>query len=80
MTIAAESEGVSDERIKQAFFIVEPSREQLENLSILIKKGALRPFLGGVVALDDAPAAYAGRIPRKNGYGKIVVGVTASEK
>lgn len=80
VTIAAESEGVSDERIKQAFFIVEPSREQLENLSILINKGVLRSFLGGVVELEDAPAAYAGRVTRKNSHGKIVVEGTASEK
>lgn len=79
VTIAAESEGVSDERIKAAFCIVEPDREQLEKLSILIHKGALRPFLAGVVSLEDAPAAYAGRIPRKDGHGKIVVAVAASE-
>jgi len=79
VTIAAESEGASDERIKAAFFIVEPDREQLEKLSILINNGALRPFLGGVVSLEDAPAAYAGRILRKDGHGKIVVAVTVSE-
>lgn len=80
VTIAAESEGVSDERIKKAFFIVEPNRQQLENISVLIKGRALRPFVGAIVLLEEAPLAYAGGIVRKDGHGKIVISMTASEK
>jgi NADPH:quinone reductase-like Zn-dependent oxidoreductase len=80
VTIAAESEGVSDERIKKAFFIVESNRQQLENISALIQDHALRPFVGAVVALDEAPLAYAGDVARKEGHGKIVISLNASEE
>ena len=72
VTIAAESEGSREERAQKAFFIVEPSQEQLMNVAVLIDGGTLRPFVGAAVPLAEAPAAYAGSIPRK-GPGKVVL-------
>jgi len=75
VTIAADSEGTSDRRVKDAFFIVETNQEQLENVGLLIDGGTLRPFVGAVVPLSSAPAAYAGTVARRDGRGKVVVGM-----
>jgi len=73
VTIASDNESSTDPRVKQAFFIVESNHEQLENISLLIDGGILRPFVGAVVPLSSAPAAYAGTIPRPQGRGKTVI-------
>jgi len=73
VTIASDSESTTAPRVKQAFFIVEPNHEQLENIGLLIDGGILRPFVGAVVPLSSAPAAYAGTVPRAQGRGKTVI-------
>ena len=73
VTIAASSEGTNDERVKDAFFIVEPNRQQLSDVSILIQNGSLSSFVGAEVPLKDASAAFAGTIPRSSGHGKLVL-------
>jgi NADPH:quinone reductase-like Zn-dependent oxidoreductase len=80
VTIASESEGTLDERTKKAFFIVEPNRKQLENIGVLINGGALHSFVGAIASLSDAPVAYAGKFPRNDRYGKIVITMAASER
>jgi NADPH:quinone reductase-like Zn-dependent oxidoreductase len=73
VTIAANSEGANNERIKNAFFIVEPKRQQLSDIGVLIDGGSLRPFVGAKISFEEAPAAYAGNIKRSSGHGKIVL-------
>jgi NADPH:quinone reductase-like Zn-dependent oxidoreductase len=73
VTIAASSEGKEDERTKSAFFIVEPSRQQLEEISTLLERNELRTFVDAEVPLANASDAYFGAVARQHGRGKIVV-------
>ena len=72
VTIAAESEGTSNERAKQAFFIVRPDRAQLVELGRLLDTGELRPFVDTVLPLSKAWDAYSGKAKGK-GRGKLVI-------
>jgi NADPH:quinone reductase-like Zn-dependent oxidoreductase len=74
VTIAASGEGTADERTRAAFFIVEPSRSQLEEIAWLIDSGAIRPIVGSVFPLAEAPQAYQ----HKPAYGKTVLQVVAT--
>ena len=76
VTIAADAEGTSDPRVKEAFFIVEPSQQQLTAIGDLFNAGKLRTFVDAEVPLANAPAAYVRKVERKLGYGKVVI-VTA---
>jgi NADPH:quinone reductase-like Zn-dependent oxidoreductase len=73
VTIAADSEGTRDERTKQAFFIVEPNREQLIEVGELLDGGDLQTCVDAVVPFDQAAAAYAGDIKQRLGRGKLVI-------
>jgi NADPH:quinone reductase-like Zn-dependent oxidoreductase len=64
----------ADERSRAAFFIVEPNRNQLEEIAWLIDSGAIRPIVGGVFPLAEARQAYQ----HKLAYGKIVLQVVAA--
>ena len=79
VTIAADSEGANDPRVKDAFFIVEPSQGQLVELGRLLNTGKLQVFVDAQVPLANAPAAYAGSVVRKHGYGKVVIVTPAYE-
>jgi NADPH:quinone reductase-like Zn-dependent oxidoreductase len=57
VTIAASGERTADERTRAAFFIVEPSRTQLEEMARLIDGGAIRPIVGSVLPLAEARQA-----------------------
>jgi NADPH:quinone reductase-like Zn-dependent oxidoreductase len=74
VTIAADGEGTPDQRVKQAFFIVEPRREQLIEVGRLVDAGILRPIVDTVVPFARAADAYVGTVIR-SGRGKIVVTV-----
>jgi len=76
VTIAADSEGLSDERTKSAFFIVEPNREQLARIGSLLEAGEIRPAVDVVAPFAQAGAAYTGTIKGRSGRGKVVVEVT----
>ena len=80
VTIAADSEGTDDQRTKDAFFIVEPNQQQLIEVGELLNTGRLRVFVDAQVPLDNAAAAYAGKIERKRGYGKVVIVVPANQE
>ena len=41
-TIAADAEGLKEQRVRDAFFIVEPNRNQLMDISRLIDTGVIR--------------------------------------
>jgi len=69
VTIAADAETPPDERTKQAFFIVEPNRQQLMQMI-----GNLRPVVDTVLPFSQAADAYSGYV-KKQGRGKLVVAV-----
>ncbi len=74
VTIAASGERTADERTRAAFFIVEPSRQQLEEIARLIDGGTLRPIVGSVFPLAEARQAYQ----HKPAHGKVVLQVIAA--
>ena len=75
ITIAADSEGTADQRVKDAFFIVEPNQKQLDEIAKQLDAGHLRAFVKTTVSLEDASSAYSGAVAPKSGYGKIVIAV-----
>src|SRR5581483_1631201 len=75
VTVAASGEQTTDERIRAAYFIVEPSRPQLLEIARLIDAGALRPVVGAVFPLAEAQQAYEYKPVR----GKIVLRVFNSD-
>src|SRR5919106_4041208 len=58
ITIAAESETTTDDRVKQAFFIVEPNHTQLTQIGSLLEAGDLQPVVDAVLPLTRASEAY----------------------
>jgi NADPH:quinone reductase-like Zn-dependent oxidoreductase len=58
VTIAADAEGSKEQRVRDAFFIVEPNRHQLVNIAHLIDTGALRPVVGAVFSMENFRQAY----------------------
>ncbi len=71
ITVAASGEQTTDERIRAAYFIVEPSRTQLVEISRLIDGDALRPVVGAVFPLAEGRKAYQHKPVR----GKVVIRV-----
>jgi NADPH:quinone reductase-like Zn-dependent oxidoreductase len=65
---------VANPAISALFFIVEPNRRQLIELTTLIDAGKVRPMIGEVFALDDAPKAFAHAMAG-NTRGKVVLRV-----
>lgn len=72
VTIASDVEGTDDSKLKAAFFIVEPNRDQLTEVARMLDAGTLRTFVGATVPLEKAAEAYTGNYV-KDGPGKIVV-------
>jgi len=60
--------------VTAVFFVVEPDRSQLVELARRVRDGRLRTFVGDVVPLDDAAAAFSARA---GGRGKTIVRVGA---
>lgn len=73
VTIASELPDNAEQRVKDAFFIVEPSQEQLLEVARLLESGTLKTYVNAVVPFEDASAAYSGALPGKLGYGKVVI-------
>ena len=65
VTVAASGERTTDERIRAAYFIVEPSRTQLVEIARLIDGGAVRPVVGAVFPLAEAAGVSAQACPRQ---------------
>lgn len=74
VTVAADAEGRKQQRVRDAFFIVEPNREQLIEIARLIDEGVIRPIMGGVFPMDEVQQAYAQRPMR----GKNVLHISGS--
>ena len=58
VTIAADAEGSKEQRVRDAFFIVEPNRHQLMQITHLIDTGGLRPVVGAVFPMENFRQAY----------------------
>jgi NADPH:quinone reductase-like Zn-dependent oxidoreductase len=63
---------VAEEPPAGIYFVVEPSREQLSQLGVLIEEGRLRPAVDSVFALSDARAAFE-RSMAAGKAGKVVL-------
>lgn len=77
VTIAADSEAATEQRVKDAFFIVEPNGKQLVEIAKQLDAGRLKAFVKATVPLDDAAAAYSGALKSHTGHGKLVIAVPA---
>jgi NADPH:quinone reductase-like Zn-dependent oxidoreductase len=75
VTIAAQSEQQTDERVKQAFFIVEPDQQQLQEIAALLDSGRLKTVVDTTIPFSQAADAYTGKLPAKRGRGKVVIQV-----
>ena len=75
VTIASDSEGTQDDRTKRAFFIVEPNRDQLTKAGELLDAGVIKPVVDAVVPFAQTGAAYAGKVERRLGRGKVIIAV-----
>jgi len=76
VTIAAQSEGVQDPVIRDAFFIVEANHPQLAEIARLIDNRQLRVFLQEAFPLAQARQAYA-RAQGRGNRGKVVLRVVS---
>ncbi len=72
VTIGAGGEKQDEERVKKAFFIVEPNQQQLIEIGKLLQAGTIRAFVASVIPLSQSPDAFTGKLQRR-GRGKIVV-------
>ena len=79
ITIAAENEFTADDRVKQAYFIVESSHEQLTRIGELLETKRLQTVVDAVVPLAQASVAYTGEAKERRGRGKLVIAVVAQE-
>jgi NADPH:quinone reductase-like Zn-dependent oxidoreductase len=73
VTVATSSESADDPKVKAAFFIVEPSREQLTELARLLDAGVLRSIVSEVVPIATAAEAFL--VSKKAAPGKVVLRV-----
>lgn len=73
VTIAASSEGQKDERTEKAFFIVEPNREQLDEIADRLEAGLFHCAVDAVLPFARAADAYGGKIEKGQGRGKVVI-------
>jgi NADPH:quinone reductase-like Zn-dependent oxidoreductase len=69
VTVAADAEGSKEQRVRDAFFIVQPNRNQLIEISHLIDTGVIRPVVGAVFSMENFRQAYKQKPVR----GKIVL-------
>ena len=72
VTIAAQSEVMNEPRVRDAFFIVEPSQGQLTEIGHLLDSGKLHVFVEATFGLEQAREAYA-RAKRGGMRGKVAL-------
>ena len=58
ITIAADAERLTQPRVRDAFFIVEPNRVQLIEIARLIDAGVIQPVVGAVFSMEHFRQAY----------------------
>jgi len=71
VTIAADAEGSTEPQVKDAFFIVELSGEQLSAIGKLFESNQLKAFIKAELSLDEADHAYSGTVI--GNPGKLVI-------
>lgn len=74
VTVASGGDESSDERVRNAFFIVEPIQKQLYEIASLLETGRLRTAVRAVLPFAQAQNAWAGELTN-HGQGKIVVSI-----
>ena len=65
----------AEQRVKDAFFIVQPSQEQLLEVARLLDAGKLKTCVNAVVPFEEASDAFSGAVRGKLGYGKVVIAI-----
>ena len=55
----------AEQRLKDAFFIVEPSQKQLLEVATLLDAGTLKTYVNAVVPFEEASDAYSGAARRQ---------------
>ena len=73
VTIVSDLPDNGEQRVKDAFFIVEPSQKQLLEVARLLDAGTLKTYINAIVPFEEAPDAYSGAVRGKLGYGKVVI-------
>ena len=73
VTIVSDLPDNGEQRVKDAFFIVEPSQKQLLEVARLLDAGTLKTYINAVVPFEEASDAYSGAVRDKLGYGKVVI-------
>ncbi|OBA96467.1 NADPH:quinone reductase [Mycobacteriaceae bacterium 1482268.1] len=68
----AEPPRVQPDGGRAIFFIVEPDRRQLAALALKLREGELKPLVGAVFSLDQAPSAFD---PAQRAHGKTIIRV-----
>lgn len=58
VTIAADAERAKEQRVRDAFFIVQPNRNQLMEISRLIDHGIIQPVAGTIFSMENFRQAY----------------------
>lgn len=76
ISIAADGEVNTDPKVRAAYFIVEPSHDQLTDVGRLLDQHQLKTFVKGVVPLRDAGLAYSGAVSTKYSVGKLVIEIS----
>jgi len=76
VTVATQSEGVTEQRVRNAFMLVRADGSQLAEIANLIDAGELRVFVGVVFPLAAARLAYT-RAQYGNRHGKVALRVAA---
>jgi NADPH:quinone reductase-like Zn-dependent oxidoreductase len=72
----AEPPRIQPDNGQAIFFVVEPDRAGLAELEHRLREGLLRPLVGTIYALEDAPAAFD---PTNRSHGKPIVRVFDGE-
>ena len=67
---------VQPEDGRAIFFVVEADRSRLADLSQRVRDGRLKPIVGAVVPLTEAPAGFD---PDRRTPGKTIIRITAGE-
>ncbi len=74
VTIASQSEGIADQRVRDAFMLVQVDGSQLAEITRLIDAGELRVFVAEAFPLSEAVEAYSRALQGKM-RGKIALRV-----
>lgn len=75
VTAASDIPDDAPQRMKDAFFIVQPDGQRLVEIASLLDTGELRTFVKAVAHLQDAEQAFTQSLRSALSYGKIVIAV-----